>query len=74
MANRYVSLTPGPVNTAEIADGGTIPAEDTSAEVDLDEVLNTLDPQTLGDLKSFVRGTANGLQGRGASSTPACTS
>jgi phospholipid/cholesterol/gamma-HCH transport system substrate-binding protein len=66
VANRYVSLTPGPVNTAEIADGGTIPAEDTSAEVDLDEVLNTLDPQTLGDLKSFVRGTANGLQGRGA--------
>ena len=61
-----MALTPGPVNTPEIADGGSIPAEDTSAEVDLDEVLNTLDPQTLGDLKSFVRGTANGLQGRGA--------
>lgn len=66
VANRYVALTPGPVNGGEMADGGTIPAEDTSAEVDLDELLNTLDPQTLRDLKSFVRGTADGLQGRGA--------
>src|SRR3954453_6200049 len=53
VANRYVALTPGPVNGGEIADGGTIRAEDTSAEVDLDEVLNTLDPSTLRDLKAF---------------------
>src|SRR4051812_44230169 len=63
--NRYVALTAGPVNGAENADGGSIPAEDTSAEVDLDEVLNTLDPSTLRDLKAFVRGSADGLQGRG---------
>jgi phospholipid/cholesterol/gamma-HCH transport system substrate-binding protein len=65
VANRYVALTPGPVNGGEIADGGQIPAEDTSAEVDLDEVLNTLDPQTLRDLKALVRGGADGLDGRG---------
>ena len=66
VANRYVALTPGPVNRAEIDDGGTIPAEDTSAEVDLDEVLNTLDPQTLRDLTGFVHGSAGALAGNGA--------
>jgi phospholipid/cholesterol/gamma-HCH transport system substrate-binding protein len=66
VANRYVALTPGPVNGAEIADGGDIPAEDTQAEVDLDELLNTLDPATLRDLKLLVRNGANGLRGRGA--------
>src|SRR4051812_32464029 len=65
VANRYIALTPGPVNGGEIADGGTIRAEDTSAEVDLDEVLNTLDPSTLRDLKALVRGGADGLDGRG---------
>jgi phospholipid/cholesterol/gamma-HCH transport system substrate-binding protein len=66
VANRYVALTPGPVNGGTIADGGSIPAEDTSAEVDLDQLLNTLDPATLRDLKALVRGGARGLQGRGA--------
>jgi phospholipid/cholesterol/gamma-HCH transport system substrate-binding protein len=66
VANRYVALTPGPVNAGTIADGGAIPADDTSAEVDLDEVLNTLDPATLRDLKMLVRGGARGLDHRGA--------
>jgi phospholipid/cholesterol/gamma-HCH transport system substrate-binding protein len=66
VANRYVALTPGPVNGAEIADGGDIPAEDTQAEVDLDEVLNTLDPTTLRDLKLLVRNGGSALRGRGA--------
>jgi phospholipid/cholesterol/gamma-HCH transport system substrate-binding protein len=66
VANRYVALTPGPVNGGTIADGGAIPADDTSSEVDLDEVLNTLDPSTLRDLKLLVHGGARGLRGRGA--------
>jgi phospholipid/cholesterol/gamma-HCH transport system substrate-binding protein len=65
VANRYVALTPGPVNTPEIADGGSIPANNTSAEVDLDTVLNTLDPATLRDLKALVSGGAVALHGRG---------
>jgi phospholipid/cholesterol/gamma-HCH transport system substrate-binding protein len=65
VANRYVALTPGPVNTAAIPDGGDIPAKDTTAEVDLDAVLNTLDPQTLRDLDLLLRNGANGLSGRG---------
>src|SRR3954452_4741657 len=65
VANRYVALTPGPVNEPELADGATIPAHDTQSEVDLDEVLNTLDPQTLRDLKLLIRNGAGALSGRG---------
>ena len=43
IANRYVSLQPGPNNSDEIDDGGQIGADDTSAPVDLDTLFNTLD-------------------------------
>ena len=65
VANRYVAITPGPVNGQSLPDGATLRAEDTQAEVDLDEVLNTLDPQTLRDLTGFVHGSAGALAGRG---------
>jgi phospholipid/cholesterol/gamma-HCH transport system substrate-binding protein len=65
VANRYVAITPGPVSEPKLEDGADVPAEDTQAEVDLDEVLNTLDPQTLRDLKLVVRNGASGLSGRG---------
>lgn len=65
VANRYVALTPGPVNEPELASGATIPARDTQSEVDLDEVLNALDPQTLRDLKLLIRNGAGALSGRG---------
>ena len=56
IAGRYVSLTPGPNNAPKIADGGTIPIDDTQSEVDLDALLNTLDERTLSDLRGVVRG------------------
>jgi phospholipid/cholesterol/gamma-HCH transport system substrate-binding protein len=65
VANRYIALTPGPENTAKIPSGGTIPAEDTTSEVDLDEVLNTLDPATLGDLRSLTRNASSAFKGEG---------
>ncbi len=65
VANRYVALTPGPVNAPKLASGATIPTHDTQSEVDLDEVLNTLDPQTLRDLKLLIRNGASALSGRG---------
>ena len=66
VANRYVALTPGPQSEPEIESGGTIPAKDTTSEVDLDEVLNALDPATLRDLRRFVKGGADALSGRRA--------
>lgn len=55
IANRYVSLMPGPNNAPEIRDGGRIPAEDATPEVDLDAVLNTLGPSAQRDLRDLVR-------------------
>src|SRR5829696_432704 len=63
VANRYIALTPGPVNEPEIADGGKIPAEDATSEVDLDQLLNTLDSETQRDLKTLVGGGADALDG-----------
>jgi phospholipid/cholesterol/gamma-HCH transport system substrate-binding protein len=65
VANRYVALTPGPLSEPKIKSGATIPAQDTTSEVDLDEVLNTLDPAALRDLKLLLKGGATGLDGRG---------
>jgi phospholipid/cholesterol/gamma-HCH transport system substrate-binding protein len=65
VANRYVALTPGPVNAPEMESGATIPAHDTQSEVDLDEVLNTLDARTVRDVKLLTRNGASALGGRG---------
>jgi phospholipid/cholesterol/gamma-HCH transport system substrate-binding protein len=54
IANRYVALLPGPNNAARIPDGGEIPADDATPEVDLDAVLNTLGPSAQRDLHNLV--------------------
>jgi phospholipid/cholesterol/gamma-HCH transport system substrate-binding protein len=54
IANRYVAIFPGPDNTPRIPDGGQIPADDATAEVDLDAVLNTLGPAAQRDLHNLV--------------------
>jgi phospholipid/cholesterol/gamma-HCH transport system substrate-binding protein len=55
ISNRYIALAPGPSNEGKIEDGGQIPAEGVHGEVDLDEVLNTLDPNVQSDLRIAVR-------------------
>ena len=64
IANRYVSLDPGPNDAGEIDDGGRIGADDTSAPVDLDQLFNTLDPKTRKGLQQFVQGSATYYGGR----------
>lgn len=58
IANRYIALTPGRNDAPRIADGGSIPAEDANAAVDLDQLLNTLDAGTQDDLRRAVRRSA----------------
>jgi phospholipid/cholesterol/gamma-HCH transport system substrate-binding protein len=65
VAGRYVALAPGPNNLPEIHDGGEITADNTQSEVDLDTVLNSLDPRTLGDLRRLVQGLGSATAGRG---------
>jgi phospholipid/cholesterol/gamma-HCH transport system substrate-binding protein len=59
IANRYVSLNPGPDNRAEIPDGGRIEADSTTAPVDLDQLFNTLDPATRKGLQQIIQGGAH---------------
>ena len=63
IAGRYVSLTPGPDNAAEIDDGGRIDADETTTPVDLDQLFNTLDPKTRKGLQEIVQGGATQYNG-----------
>jgi phospholipid/cholesterol/gamma-HCH transport system substrate-binding protein len=65
VAGRYVALVPGPNDAPEIPDGGEIPTEDTNEIVDLDQLLNSLDPRTVAALSQVVRGSAEATDGRG---------
>ena len=64
IANRYVSIRPGPNNTREIADGGEIGADETSAPVDIDVLFNTLDERTRRGLRNLIRGSGTWYDGK----------
>ena len=66
IANRYISLQPGPNSADEIADGGRIGTDNTSAPVDLDVLFNTLDAKTRAGLRNVIRGSGTWYEGRGA--------
>jgi phospholipid/cholesterol/gamma-HCH transport system substrate-binding protein len=65
IANRYISLAPGPNNGDEIADGGRIGVDETRAPVDLDVLFNTLDSKTREGLKNLIRGSGTWYAGKG---------
>jgi len=64
IANRYISLNPGPNSGAELEDGSTISADETSAPVDIDVLFNTLDEDTRAGLRNLVRGSGDQYDGR----------
>jgi phospholipid/cholesterol/gamma-HCH transport system substrate-binding protein len=63
VANRYVSLTPGPNNAPEIGEGETITGEDTTAPVDLDQLFNVFRSKQRRALQKFIEGNATVYQG-----------
>jgi phospholipid/cholesterol/gamma-HCH transport system substrate-binding protein len=72
IANRYVSLDlpePGAEGEggegSEIPDGGSIEQLNTTSEVDLDQLFNTLDEETVASLKSVIKGFARSYDGVG---------
>jgi phospholipid/cholesterol/gamma-HCH transport system substrate-binding protein len=67
IANRYVdlSLPPEPAGEETISDGGVISQAHTTSEVDLDQLFNTLDEETVGSLKSVIKGFARSYDGVG---------
>ena len=58
VANRYVSLTPGPQNAPSYPAGATLPASISKTVTDLDELFNTFNPKTLTGLQQFLQGNA----------------
>ena len=64
IANRYVSLQPGPNSAPEIPDGGRIGPDKTTSPVDLDHLFNTFDPATRRGLQQIIRGGATQYGGR----------
>jgi phospholipid/cholesterol/gamma-HCH transport system substrate-binding protein len=65
VANRYVALTPAPGDAKELPDGATLSSESTTDVVDLDQIFNTLDERTRGDLADVVKGFATQYEGKG---------
>jgi phospholipid/cholesterol/gamma-HCH transport system substrate-binding protein len=66
VANRYVNLDLGLSSEPTIAAGGTIEQTQTTSEVDLDQLFNTLDASTRRGLQQLIQGTAAQYKGYGA--------
>jgi len=65
IANRYIALVPGPEGAKELPDGATLSTTATTAVVDLDQIFNTIDEQTRGDLQDVIKGLATQYAGKG---------
>jgi phospholipid/cholesterol/gamma-HCH transport system substrate-binding protein len=66
IANRYVDLRlPNGDEGKSIPDGGRIGVEATRTAVDLDQLFNTLDPETRKSLQGFFKGNARQWAARG---------
>lgn len=63
IANKYVVLQPG-TDSASIPDGGVIPSDRTYAQVNLDQLFDTLGPKTRQGLSQFIRGQAASIDGK----------
>jgi phospholipid/cholesterol/gamma-HCH transport system substrate-binding protein len=67
IANRYVDLSlPTQQSSQRISSGGEISQADTTSEVDLDQLFNTLNKPTVSHLQEVIRGFARSYEGVGA--------
>jgi phospholipid/cholesterol/gamma-HCH transport system substrate-binding protein len=66
IANRYVNLDlPAQPDGKMISSGGTITQANTTSEVDLDQLFNTLDKPTVNSIKQVITGFARAYDGVG---------
>jgi phospholipid/cholesterol/gamma-HCH transport system substrate-binding protein len=65
VANRYIALTPGPPDAKELPGGARLSTDSTTDVVDLDQIFNTLDEKTSGDLADVIKGFATQYRGKG---------
>lgn len=65
VANRYISIAPGPNSAPPLPDGATIPTDATTSPVDIDQLLDTLDPKARRGLANVIRGQGDVYTGNG---------
>lgn len=65
VADRYISLAPGPNSSPAIAAGATLPVKDTSEAVNLDEVFDIFNHKTRKGLQHVIEGFAAQYEGTG---------
>jgi phospholipid/cholesterol/gamma-HCH transport system substrate-binding protein len=65
IANRYVSIQPGPDNAPELAKDAIITQVDTTAPVDIDQLFNTLRGPERKALRNIIEGSATVYAGKG---------
>lgn len=65
LGERYLDLEPGTAAAPVLSQPATIPVDQTSESVDLDQILNTLDDPTSTALAALVTTLGEGLQGNG---------
>jgi phospholipid/cholesterol/gamma-HCH transport system substrate-binding protein len=66
IANRYVSIQPGPDNAPELGSDATITEVDTTAPVDIDQLFNTLRGPERQALRNIIQGSATVYAGKGS--------
>jgi phospholipid/cholesterol/gamma-HCH transport system substrate-binding protein len=64
VANRYIALSPGPNNAPEIPDGGELTVDETTNNVDIDQLFNIFDPKTRKGLQQTLQGFAGWYAGQ----------
>ncbi|MGZ5323302.1 MAG: MlaD family protein [Solirubrobacterales bacterium] len=64
IANRYVSISPGPDNSPALPDDALITQVDTTTPVDLDQLFNTFREPEREALRNIIRGSADVYSGR----------
>jgi phospholipid/cholesterol/gamma-HCH transport system substrate-binding protein len=65
IANRNISLHPGPNYAPKIPDGGMLDTDRTTTPVDLDQIFDTLDEKTRKSLQLLLQGFAGWYDARG---------
>jgi phospholipid/cholesterol/gamma-HCH transport system substrate-binding protein len=65
IANRYISLEPGPDNNPELAGDAIISEVDTTSPVDIDQLFNTLRGPERQALRNVIQGSATVYAGKG---------
>jgi phospholipid/cholesterol/gamma-HCH transport system substrate-binding protein len=65
LKDMIVELNPGTQGTESVKDGFTVPVSNTRPDVNLDEILSSLDRDTRDYLRLFVAGAGEGLKNNG---------